>query len=105
LGYDFHRIVGDNHTTEYRYDYVTDIITDEAENIISSHNSAKPLYLQVSHNAAHSGGSDVEMQVRDWKETNATLDYIEDINRRKYASMYHNIPLIAIIISIAHVNR
>jgi len=97
--------MGDNHTIEYRYDYITDIVTNEVENIIFSHNPVKPLYLQVSHNAAHSGGSDVEMQVRNWKETNATLGYIEDINRRKYASMYHNILLIAIIVKIAHVNR
>ncbi|XP_011269374.2 arylsulfatase B [Camponotus floridanus] len=87
LGYDFHRIVGENRTIEYRYDYITDIITDEVENIIFSHNPAKPLYLQVSHDAAHSGGIGIEMQVRDWKETNATLGYIEDINRRKYASV------------------
>ncbi|XP_025270578.1 arylsulfatase B isoform X1 [Camponotus floridanus] len=87
LGYDLHRIIGDDHKIEYRYDYMTDLITDEAENIISSHNPAKPLYLQVAHLAAHSSDAEEEMEVRNWKETNATLGYIEDINRRKYASV------------------
>ncbi|GAB1869472.1 Arylsulfatase B [Camponotus japonicus] len=87
LGYDLHRIIGDDHKIEYRYDYMTDLITDEVENIISSHNPAKPLYLQVAHLAVHSSDAEEEMQVRNWKETNATLGYIEDINRRKYASV------------------
>jgi len=88
LGYDLHRIVGDNHTVEYRYDYMTDLITDEAESIISSHNIEKPMYLQLAHLAAHSNGVEDVMEVRDWKEMNATLGYIKDLNRRKYASKY-----------------
>lgn len=86
LGYDLHRIVGDNHTVEYRYDYMTDLITDEAENIISSHNTEKPMYLQLAHLAPHSSDAEDIMEVRDWEETNTTFGYIEDINRRKYAS-------------------
>ncbi|KAL6419854.1 hypothetical protein ACFW04_011151 [Cataglyphis niger] len=87
LGYDLHRIVGDNHKIEYSYDYMTDLITDEAENIISSHNPSKPLYLQLAHLAPHSSGVEDAMQVRNWTETNITLGYIKDINRRKYASV------------------
>lgn len=87
LGYDLHRIVGDNHTVEYRYDYMTDLISDEAESIISSHNTDKSLYLQLAHLAPHSSDAKEIMEVRDWKETNATLGYIKDLNRRKYASV------------------
>lgn len=92
LGYDLHRIVGDNHTVEYRYDYMTDIVTEEAESIISSHNPKKPMYLQLSHLAPHSNNAEDVMEVRDWKETNATLGYIKDLNRRKYASKYNSAP-------------
>ncbi|XP_011689848.1 PREDICTED: arylsulfatase B-like isoform X3 [Wasmannia auropunctata] len=87
LGYDLHRIVGDNHTVEYRYDYMTDLISDEAESIISSHNTDKSLYLQLAHLAPHSSDAKEIMEVRNWKETNATLGYIKDLNRRKYASV------------------
>lgn len=96
LGYDLHRIVGDNHTVEYRYDYMTDIITDEAASIISSHNTDKPMYLQLAHLAAHSSSSEDVMEVRDWRETNATLGYIKDLSRRKYASEYNSISLLSV---------
>lgn len=66
---------------------MTDFITDEAENIISLHNPTKPLYLQLAHLAAHSSDAEEVMEVRNWEKTNATLGYIKDINRRKYASM------------------
>lgn len=79
--------MGDNHTVEYRYDYMTDIITDEAASIISSHNTDKPMYLQLAHLAPHSSDSEDVMEVRDWEETNATLGYIRDLNRKKYASV------------------
>ncbi|XP_029177441.1 arylsulfatase B-like isoform X2 [Nylanderia fulva] len=87
FGYDLHRIVGDNHTIEYNYKYMTDFITNEAKNIISSHNPAKPLYLQLAHLAAHVSDAEEGMEVRNWGKTNATLGYIKDINRRKYASV------------------
>lgn len=88
LGYDLHRIMGDNHTVEYRYDYMTDLITEEAESIISSHNIDKPMYLQLSHLAPHAS-DEGHIEVRDWKETNVTLGYIKDLNRRKFASKYN----------------
>ncbi|XP_012523879.1 arylsulfatase B [Monomorium pharaonis] len=87
MGYDLHRIVGESHTVEYRYDYMTDIITDEAESIISSHNTEKPMYLQLSHLAPHCSDAAEVMEVRDWVETNATFGYIKDLKRRKYASV------------------
>lgn len=66
---------------------MTDLIADEAENIISSHDPAKPLYLQLSHLAPHASTAEDIMEVRSWEETNDTLGYIQDTNRRKYASM------------------
>ncbi|XP_012055336.1 PREDICTED: arylsulfatase B-like [Atta cephalotes] len=87
VGYDLHRIVGDNHTIEYRYDYMTNLITEEAENIILSHNTERPMYLQLAHLASHASNAEEIMEVYDWKETNATLGYIQDINRRKFASV------------------
>ncbi|KYM99141.1 Arylsulfatase B, partial [Cyphomyrmex costatus] len=87
VGYDLHRIIGDNHTVEYRYDYMTNIITEEAESIISSHNTTKPIYLQLAHLASHASDAEEVMEVYDWKETNATFNYIQDLNRRKFASV------------------
>ncbi|KYM99142.1 Arylsulfatase B, partial [Cyphomyrmex costatus] len=87
VGYDLHRIVGDNNTVEYRYDYMTNIITEEAESIISSHNTKKPMYLQLAHLASHASDAEEIMEVYDWEETNATLGYIQDLNRRKFASV------------------
>lgn len=84
-GYDIHRLVGDNHTVEYRYDYMTDLIADEAEKIILSHDPAKPLYLQLSHLAPHSSTAEEILEIRSWREMN-NLGYIKDMNRRKYAS-------------------
>ncbi|XP_067205904.1 arylsulfatase B-like isoform X2 [Linepithema humile] len=86
FGYDLHRIVDDNHTIEYRYEYMTDIITNEAKDIILSHNSKKPLYLQLAHLAPHSTDAKDIVEVRNWEETNGTFGYIKDINRRKFAS-------------------
>ncbi|XP_020289254.1 arylsulfatase B-like [Pseudomyrmex gracilis] len=86
-GYDLHRIAGDTDTVEYRNDYAVDMVTTEAENIISSHNPEKPLYLQLAHLAPHSTSAEEVMEVRNWTETNITFGYIDDINRRKYASV------------------
>ena len=64
---------------------MTDLITERAEDIISNHDRSKPLYLQLSHLAAHASDAKTVMEVRDERETNATLGYIEDFNRRKFA--------------------
>jgi len=66
---------------------MTDLVTREAESIISSRDPEKPLYLQLAHLAPHSSDAEEVMEVRDWQETNATLGHIRDVNRRKYASM------------------
>lgn len=43
--------------------------------------------------AAHSSDAKEVMEVRDEQETNATLKYIEDYNRRKYAGTRWEIDL------------
>lgn len=87
VGYDLHYDVAGNLSVKYSHEYMTDLITERAEDIIFNHNHSKPLYLQLSHIAAHSSKAKKKMEVRDEKETNATLGYIEDFNRRKLAGM------------------
>lgn len=72
---------------DYNYQYITDLITEKAESIIMNHDQKKPLYLQLAHAAAHSSDTEAVMEVRNIKEVNSTLSYIEDFNRRKFAGV------------------
>lgn len=85
VGYDLHYDLPGKLSVKYNYQYMTDLITERAEAIISNHDQKKPLYLQLSHLAAHSSDAKEEMEVRDSAEVNATLGYISDYNRRKFA--------------------
>lgn len=87
IGYDLHYDNSKNLSIDYNFEYTTDLITERAENIIKNHDRRKPLYLQLCHLAAHSSDAKEVMEVRDEQETNATLKYIEDYNRRKYAGV------------------
>ncbi|XP_043521229.1 arylsulfatase B-like, partial [Frieseomelitta varia] len=87
VGYDLHYDVPGNISVMYNYEYMTDLITERAQDIISNHDRSKPLYLQLSHLAAHASDAKAVMEVRDEKETNATLGYIDDFNRRKFAGV------------------
>lgn len=82
-----------NLSIDYNFEYTTDLITERAENIIKNHDRRKPLYLQLCHLAAHSSDAKEVMEVRDEQETNVTLKYIEDYNRRKYAGTRWKIDL------------
>ncbi|KAG7308242.1 hypothetical protein JYU34_006920 [Plutella xylostella] len=42
--------------------HLTDVLTDHAVQLIRSHDSARPLFLQVSHAAPHAGGGMVSLQ-------------------------------------------
>ncbi|XP_054011485.1 arylsulfatase B-like isoform X1 [Hylaeus anthracinus] len=86
-GHDLHYDVPGRLSAEYDYQYITDLITDKAENIIANHDRRRPLYLQLAHAAAHSTDSEDIMEVRDEKKMNATLGYIEDFGRRKLAGV------------------
>ncbi|XP_076378806.1 arylsulfatase B [Megalopta genalis] len=86
-GYDLHYDVCGKLSVDYNYEYMTDLITERAETLIAKHDHQKPLYLQLSHVAVHSSDSKDVMEVRDMKEVNASLGYIKDFNRRKFAGV------------------
>ncbi|KOC62042.1 Arylsulfatase B [Habropoda laboriosa] len=87
VGNDLHYDVPKNLSAKYSHEYMTDLISERAEDIIWNHDRRKPLYLQLSHLAPHASDSKDVMEVRDMKELNATLGYIEDFNRRKFAGV------------------
>lgn len=63
--------------------YTTDLLTDEAVQIIKSHDISNPLFLYVAHLAVHSANMYQFLQAP--KEVIKKFDYIEDTNRRTYA--------------------
>ena len=65
--------------------YFTDILSEQAEHIISNHDPKVPLFLEISHLAPHSSSAADVLEVRDLKEVNSTFAYIEDFKRRKFA--------------------
>ncbi|XP_031833935.1 arylsulfatase B isoform X2 [Nomia melanderi] len=86
-GYDLHYDIAGKLSVDHNHEYMTDLITERAENIISTHDRKNPLYLQLSHVAVHSSDSKDVMEVRDANEVNRTLGYIEDFDRRKFAGV------------------
>ncbi|CAL7948728.1 unnamed protein product [Xylocopa violacea] len=87
VGYDLHYDVQGNLSVKYDFEYMTDLVSKRAEDIISSHDPSTPLYLHLSHLAPHSSNAKEEMEVRDAIHTNATFGHIEDFNRRKFAGV------------------
>ncbi|KAH8270630.1 hypothetical protein KR018_012549 [Drosophila ironensis] len=84
LGYDFRR----NMELECRDrgTYVTDLLTIEAERLIREQaGKEKPLFLILSHLAAHTANEDDPLQAPE--EEIRKFAYIKDPNRRKYAAM------------------
>ena len=65
--------------------YFTDLITEKAEEIIKTNGNDRPLFLEISHLAAHASEAEDPLEVRSMAEVNATFPYIRDINRRRYA--------------------
>lgn len=63
--------------------YATDLFTDEALKIIQGHEPSRPLYLQISHLAAHGPLEDPQDYTYDQR-----FIHIRDPERRKYASTY-----------------
>ena len=72
-------------STDYPEGYFTDIITEEADDVIRNHNKEIPLYLQIAHLAPHSSDNKDPLEVRDINEMNFHFGHIRDIKRRKYA--------------------
>ncbi|XP_062132490.1 arylsulfatase B [Drosophila sulfurigaster albostrigata] len=84
MGYDFRR----NMQLECaeRGVYVTDLLTNEAERLISEQpGKQKPLFLMLGHLAPHTANSDDPLQAPE--EELRKFAHIKDPNRRKYAGM------------------
>lgn len=67
--------------------YLTDLLTDEAVNIIEKHNTENPLYLQVAHAAPHAGNEGNKFEVRDIAENDKMFSHISDTYRRLFAGL------------------
>ncbi|KAH8296676.1 hypothetical protein KR054_009735 [Drosophila jambulina] len=84
LGYDFRRNM--ELECQDRGVYVTDLLTNEAERLIKEHaGKDQPLFLMLSHLAAHTANEDDPLQAPE--EEIRKFAYIKDPNRRKYAAM------------------
>ncbi|CAH2105720.1 unnamed protein product [Euphydryas editha] len=65
--------------------YITDIYTEEAKSIISTHDVSKPLFLMLAHNAPHSANEGAPLQAP--PDIVRSLRHIELPQRRYYAAM------------------
>ena len=63
--------------------YSTELFTQEAVKVIQNHDAKQPLFLYVSHQAAHAGNPDDPLQVPE--RYTKKLKYIKSESRRKYA--------------------
>ncbi|ALC44531.1 CG7408, partial [Drosophila busckii] len=83
-GHDFRNDLKVSH--EHLGDYVTDVLTDAAVELIEKHNaSSKPIFLLLSHLAPHAGNMDAPMQAP--QEELAKFTYIQNETERYYAAM------------------
>ncbi|KAL7036444.1 hypothetical protein ACKWTF_008813 [Chironomus riparius] len=69
--------------------YATELFTEEAVKVITTHDKKKPLFLVVNHLAPHAGNEDVPMQAK--QEDIDKFSYIEDIKRRTLAAMIYQL--------------
>ncbi|KAF5269793.1 hypothetical protein FQA39_LY08574 [Lamprigera yunnana] len=83
VGYDIRRNLEIDWEAQGKYS--TDLFTEEAINVISQHNTTKPMFLYLSHLAVHSGNADNPLQAPD--EEIAKFLHIDDPERRIYAAM------------------
>ncbi|GAB0096048.1 arylsulfatase B [Sergentomyia squamirostris] len=82
-GYDWRR--NENVTYEPAGRYATDVLTDEAVNVIRRHKRQDPLFLIVTHLAPHAAEDTDPLQAP--KEEIRKFKYIKDPQRRTYAAM------------------
>ncbi|GFR28709.1 arylsulfatase B [Trichonephila clavata] len=66
-------------------EYATHIFTEQAEHVILSHDTSKPLFMYMAHLAAHTGNFYKPMEAP--PETVRKFKYIEHVNRRIYAGV------------------
>ncbi|KAJ9591420.1 hypothetical protein L9F63_002026 [Diploptera punctata] len=85
IGYDLHRDLNVSWIEHGKY--ATEIFTQEAVDLILSHDISKPLFLQVAHLAVHSGRDSQLLEVPNVDEAHNKFKYIKDPQRRLYAEM------------------
>ncbi|KAF2898700.1 hypothetical protein ILUMI_07475 [Ignelater luminosus] len=66
--------------------YATELFTEKAEELILMHNESKPLFLMLTHLAAHTGKGG-GLEVPDILKNDEEFAYIKNRNRRLYAGM------------------
>ncbi|XP_033208875.1 arylsulfatase B-like [Belonocnema kinseyi] len=86
-GYDLHRDVPNHLNVDYTPGYFTDILSNEAEEIINKHDPETPLFLEIAHLAPHCSDAVDPLEVRDLKEIDSKFGYIQNPKRRKFAGM------------------
>ncbi|KAI5726415.1 hypothetical protein M8J76_002340 [Diaphorina citri] len=73
--------------------YLTDFFTDQSVHVIKSHNHSRPLFLQITHAAVHTGTAGNAklptglLQVPDMEENDRTFAHISNPDRRLFAGM------------------
>ncbi|KAF7285905.1 arylsulfatase B-like isoform X2 [Rhynchophorus ferrugineus] len=76
---------------QYRNQYVTDMFTKKALEVIDKHNVKKPLFLMVAHLAAHTGANGTELGVPDLNYTRRTYSHITNPMRQRLADVVNRL--------------
>ena len=79
-----HRDVSHSLSVDYTRGYFTDVLSEQAEDIIGKHDPATPLFLEIAHLAPHCSDAADPLEVRDLNEVNSTFGYVENLKRRKF---------------------
>lgn len=85
-GYDMRR--GKNVSWESYGHYTTDLITDEAVELIRQHEQHSPMFLYVAHLAVHSANDYQFLEAPEY--VIKKFDYIKNENRRTFAGVLIN---------------
>lgn len=70
---------------EHQGEYATHVFTRKAVEIIDKHDQNAPLFLILSHLAAHTGDQGIELGVPNITQTHETYHYIQEPERRQIA--------------------
>lgn len=70
---------------QYQGQYLTDLFTKKSLEIVENHNKNQPLFLTVSHLAAHTGEQGIELGVPNVTKAEETYSYISQRERRRTA--------------------
>ena len=83
-GYDMRKNLSVNYDVNPK-PYVTELFTNEAVNLIKSHDKRSPLFLVLNHLAPHAGNEAPDEPLEAPEEEIKKFEYIENIQRRKLA--------------------